>query len=216
MKNNFEIKGNIVEIDCKRNNGDIVKTIIDVEDFEKVTKFEGTWFAHTDNGTGKIYIRGNQKDTNRTIILLHRIITDCPDGLVPNHLSGNTLDNRRENLEVVTIGENNIHGRQQIDVVVRKTKRFPFKNDWYEVFWLIDGIEFPVSIHVTKEEALIRKLTFEARQRPDRMIYTDYPKRFKELGYDWSLVPFEQAYGEQIPKLLTLKELRKLKRGQVK
>ncbi|WP_180236048.1 HNH endonuclease [Bacillus toyonensis] len=221
MKNNFEIKGNIVEIDCKRRNGDIVKTIISIEDFDKVVKYEGTWYAQTDSKNRKIYIIGKLPDKDKTggqrVILLHRIITDCPDGFVPNHISGNTLDNTRENLEVVTVRENIIHGKQQLDVIVRKTKRFPFKNDWYEVFWIIDNeIEFPVSIHTTKEEALIRKMTFEARQRPERLIYTDYPKRFKELGYDWSLVPFTHEYDEHIPKLMTLKELRKLKGVQVK
>ena len=40
-------------------------------------------------------------------IRLHRYITECPEGLVVDHLNGNTLDNRNENLRVCTRLENN-------------------------------------------------------------------------------------------------------------
>ncbi|KOS03136.1 HNH endonuclease [Paenibacillus polymyxa] len=31
---------------------------------------------------------------------MHRYLTDCPEGLVVDHINGNGLDNRRENLRV--------------------------------------------------------------------------------------------------------------------
>lgn len=37
---------------------------------------------------------------------LHRFITGCPDGMVVDHINGNGLDNRRENLRVCTQSEN--------------------------------------------------------------------------------------------------------------
>jgi hypothetical protein len=39
-------------------------------------------------------------------ICMHRLITNCPIGLTVDHLNKNRLDNRLENLEIVTRGEN--------------------------------------------------------------------------------------------------------------
>jgi hypothetical protein len=40
-------------------------------------------------------------------IYLHRFIMNCPSDMVVDHISGNTLDNRRENLRICTQAENN-------------------------------------------------------------------------------------------------------------
>jgi len=38
-------------------------------------------------------------------ILFHRLVVNCPKGLVVHHINQNTLDNRKENLKPMTICE---------------------------------------------------------------------------------------------------------------
>lgn len=83
------------------------------EDFERVSKFK--WTAHhKSRGGSKLYATRKSKKgepgwtdrASRCEISMHRFIMDPPEGMVVDHINGDTLDNRRENLEVVTPQEN--------------------------------------------------------------------------------------------------------------
>ena len=63
------------------------------DDFYKVSKYKWTL-------SGK-YIRST------TRIYIHRLLTNCPKGLDVDHIDRNPLNNKRENLRVVTRAENN-------------------------------------------------------------------------------------------------------------
>ena len=68
------------------------RTLIDLEDIDKVKDIK--WR----NLKGYAF--------NSTIGHLHRFIMNCPDDLVIDHINHNTLDNRKENLRICTLSEN--------------------------------------------------------------------------------------------------------------
>ncbi len=75
------------------------------EDFERVAAFE--WYAnpgHTGNGRvrgqAKYYARCNKAG------YMHRFIMNYPAHKVVDHIDGNTLNNQRENLQILTHAEN--------------------------------------------------------------------------------------------------------------
>lgn len=77
--------------------------VIDFDDFEKVRGFK--WYAQK---MGRcVYAHRNVPIGDKhTTISLHRFLTGCPPGMEINHINGDGLDNRRENLQIVTHQQN--------------------------------------------------------------------------------------------------------------
>ena len=80
--------------------------IVDDEDYHFLMMFK--WHASEQGNSKADYactkIRTAYKKYKK--LWMHRIVTKCPDGLVVDHLNSETLDNRKQNLEVVTLEEN--------------------------------------------------------------------------------------------------------------
>lgn len=76
----------------------IFEVLIDTEDVQKVQNIH--WCIEFDRHNP--YVRNRHKN-----LKLHRLITNCPSDLVVDHINRNTLDNRKKNLRVCTISENN-------------------------------------------------------------------------------------------------------------
>ena len=72
----------------------------DLEDYDKIKDY--CWYF--DNRYLKA--RDIESENPNKKIRMHRLVTNCPDELEPNHKNYNTLDNRKENLEIVTHKEN--------------------------------------------------------------------------------------------------------------
>jgi hypothetical protein len=76
--------------------------IVDTEDFERISQWN--WYAH--------YVpRSNSfraaRMENRKLILMHRVIMNCPDELEVDHEDHNQLNNRKSNLRNCTHAQNN-------------------------------------------------------------------------------------------------------------
>ena len=97
IKDNYaiiKINNNLLgELDC----------LIDIEDIEKIKKYY--WNIRYDKRHPKctVYVEAHYLHKR---IHLHRLLTNCPEKLVVDHINGNGLDNRKSNLRIVTQRQN--------------------------------------------------------------------------------------------------------------
>ncbi len=116
MRNDYEVRGDIVAIFLTKINGDYVELIIDKDDFEKANLFPHTWSPRYDNRnkthyvTGSLYQNGKKKQ-----VIFHRWLLDCPEDKQVDHINHNTLDNRRGNLRIVEPSQNSQNRRLRSD-----------------------------------------------------------------------------------------------------
>ncbi|RII35380.1 hypothetical protein D2A34_09265 [Clostridium chromiireducens] len=104
QENKYTPKGNLTEITVLKKDGSELTCKIDTYDAERV-KQEGIWFAewHKDFNNYLVQtqsvtkVNGKTTATKKTI---HSVILDVDPRTPIKHLNGNTLDNRKENLEV--------------------------------------------------------------------------------------------------------------------
>lgn len=77
--------------------------MVDKEDLDKIKNF--CWTVIYDKNYKGFYVVARENRTGK-LIRLHRLITDCPLGMVVDHINHNTLDNRKQNLKICTNIEN--------------------------------------------------------------------------------------------------------------
>lgn len=108
MKNNWFYSKDRKSILIELHNKNLGKlyTTIDSDQFELVNQFNTTWFVgykkgHIDGVKTKI-----QKNKIRKNVWLHRLIMNPIEGMVVDHIDGDTLNNKLSNLRVLTAKEN--------------------------------------------------------------------------------------------------------------
>jgi len=116
----------MIVVPVKSNKYGNISFFIDGEDFDKIKEY--TWGVNYNKNADSFYIKTNKRlDINkRTVILLHRLIMNYPKNMVIDHINGNTLDNRKENLRVCTIGENSCNCKKYSNGKLSKFKGVSF------------------------------------------------------------------------------------------
>lgn len=105
--------------------GEVV--LVDDEDYDLVNRYK--WHCAKRNHT--TYAAGSTRGNEGEIILLlmHRLIMNTPKGMQTDHINGNGLDNRKQNLRIASPAENS-KNRQ----VRGKMKGFSFQNSTNSFF----------------------------------------------------------------------------------
>lgn len=131
MKNIIVKEDNFAVMKIINRKGQKFDVIIDIEDVEKVSKHR--WYARICS-KDLIYI-GSYISKEKSL-LLHRYLTDCPKSLVVDHINHNTLDNRKQNLRVCSISENNRNKKNYFDENGNHHIRHSKKDGlWYVTFY---------------------------------------------------------------------------------
>jgi len=95
----IRIEGNIAYVTLTKGN----EAIIDAESAALVCMHN--WYSKPDKHTS--YAIRNETFGDRQIkIAMHRLIMQAKDGIFVDHINGNGVDNRKENLRLATRGEN--------------------------------------------------------------------------------------------------------------
>jgi hypothetical protein len=89
-------------------------TIIDIEDVDKVKKYEWTFFKSKHHKYG--YVISKKKINNKKKWLLHRYILDIKNPKIYiDHKNGNSLDNRKGNMRLCTHQQNLCNGKKTLN-----------------------------------------------------------------------------------------------------
>jgi hypothetical protein len=83
--------------------------IVDPEDYERLNLHK--WYAAKDAHTSYAQRSIRRKNANQTTFLMHRQIIKAADDMFVDHINHNGLDNRKANLRLASIAQNNRHRR---------------------------------------------------------------------------------------------------------
>ena len=113
--------------------------LVDNQDFELLNQWK--WYAHKDGNT-YYAVRGIRKKDKVFRIFMHRVILGLKykDGKITDHSNRDGLDNRRENLRVISVAKN-----------AQNHRKYSQNTSGYNgVYWSIPNKKWKAQIMVNK------------------------------------------------------------------
>jgi HNH endonuclease len=130
--------------------------LVDDEDYINLSK--KAWQVNL-NGYAMSHTWKNNKGT---AIYMHRMVCPTPKGFYTDHINGNKLDNRKENLRAVTPVQSQTNtrrlNRNKLGVVGAKKDNW----DWYSAAIRVFGKKRHIGIFKTPEEAAQKYNAYKA------------------------------------------------------
>lgn len=162
-KNKIIIHDNYAEIVLLNKDGEECgRALIDLEDVDKVKDIK--WYLS----------HGYAKNSNSNL-LIHRLVMDCPDDKVVDHINHNTLDNRKSNLRICTKYENSKNAQLSKNNTSGTTGVYwnKLKNKW-QAGIKVNYKQIHLGYFDTKEEAV------EARKQAEIDYFGEYRNKEDE------------------------------------
>jgi len=128
--------------------------IVDMADYDKVSQFK--WFALQSNRNQWCAARCVRENGQKITILMHRFLLNPPSDMLVDHENHNRLDNRRSNLRIATISQNNqnttrAHGSSRFKGV----QHYPYDGNpnKYKAYIRVNGKSKHIGYFDIEEEA---------------------------------------------------------------
>lgn len=131
------------------------KALVDPEDYAWLSQYK--WYAHKTTYGTYMAARTYRDETGKLIFLyMHRAIVAAPEGMVVDHINGDTLDNRRANLRICTRAENNRNMHR-----FRTRKRAAIHSRFKGVYWDKKSKKWMAQIRVNKRNIYLGRYETE-------------------------------------------------------
>ena len=160
MKNDFQHNpdGTTTIYYASKKSKQLLYTIIDTEDFEKVSSIKNTWYISSNGKNVKYRVKAT---INKKKVYLYRFLLDLTDDdLVVDHIDGDTLNNTKKNLRICTTSEN---AQNRIQGNSRRNITYNAKVKKYRVSLFVNGERKHFGHYPTIEEA--EKAAKKARKK---------------------------------------------------
>lgn len=134
-----------------------LQALVDKEDVQVLSSYKWCAMKNRSGAWGAVTHKWQSASRSAKRIHMHRLIMACPDGMVVDHINGNRLDNRKANLRICTVEENNRNrkkhngGTSRYKGVCRKVEN---SNSW-TVYIAARGRSFYLGSYSTEKEAAL-------------------------------------------------------------